>query len=147
MLAQSALLNWFWPYALLTAIYLKNISFTQPLGQMTPFEVFHEDKPEHNHLRVWGCFVSAHINDKSSIQHKFVPHTKYMIFVQYSLTKHNYIVFDPHTRKDHIITSLKFFEHMPREFILKIYYFQLLHQLPFPYIRPSLYTNQMFFYA
>ena len=50
-----------WAEALLTTVYLKNISLTKgPHGKdITPYELWHSSKPDIKHLRVWGCTVYA----------------------------------------------------------------------------------------
>ena len=44
----------FWPFALSTAIYLKNLSVHSRHGK-APFEMLHGSKPDLSHLHVFGC--------------------------------------------------------------------------------------------
>ncbi len=57
MLAGSGLPKKLWAEILSTAVYLGNRSPTKAVERMTPFEAFHERKPDVGHLRVVGCVV------------------------------------------------------------------------------------------
>lgn len=51
----------FWSYAILTATYLINISLTKPLRQTkTPYEVWHNRKPQIKYLKVFGSTIYVH---------------------------------------------------------------------------------------
>ena len=65
MMATAAVPKQFWPFALSTAIYLKNRSIHSAHGK-TPFEVFHGRKPDLSHLHVFGCqsFVLNEVRKK-----------------------------------------------------------------------------------
>ena len=53
-MATAGVLKQFWPFALSTAIYLKNRSIHAAHGK-TPCEMFHGSKPDVSHLYVFGC--------------------------------------------------------------------------------------------
>ena len=59
MMATAVVPKQFWPFALSTAIYLKNRSIHATQGK-TPFEMFHGSKPDFSHLQcVWVPVVCA----------------------------------------------------------------------------------------
>lgn len=45
----------FWAEAVLTAVYLSNVSPTYVVGYKTPHESWFGTKPSIHHLRVFGC--------------------------------------------------------------------------------------------
>ena len=54
MMATAGVPKQFWPFALSTAIYLKNRSIHAAHGK-TPLEMFHGSKPDLSHLHLFGC--------------------------------------------------------------------------------------------
>ena len=65
MMATAGVPKQFSPFALSTAIYLKNRSIHSAHGK-TPFEMFHGRKPDLSHLHVFGCqpFVLNEVRKK-----------------------------------------------------------------------------------
>ena len=65
MMATAGVPKQFWPFALSTAIYLKNGSIHSAHGK-TPFQMFHGSKPDLSHLHVFGCqsFVLNEVRKK-----------------------------------------------------------------------------------
>ena len=61
MLADARLPHRFWAEALSTAVYLRNRSPTKAVKGMTPFEAWTREKPNVEHLRVFGCAAYAHV--------------------------------------------------------------------------------------
>lgn len=61
MLADARLPHRFWAEALSTAVYLRNRSPTKAVKGMTPFEAWTGEKPNVEHLRVFGCAAYAHV--------------------------------------------------------------------------------------
>ena len=61
MLADARLPHRFWAEALSTAVYLRNRSPTMAVKGMTPFEAWTGEKPNVEHLRVFGCAAYAHV--------------------------------------------------------------------------------------
>ena len=55
MLIDSKLPHKFWAEALSTATYLRNRSPTKAIEGMTPHEAWTKEKPQVEHLRVFGC--------------------------------------------------------------------------------------------
>lgn len=61
MLADAKLPQKFWAEALSTAVYLRNRSPMEAVKEMTPFEAWTGEKPNVDHLRVFGCTVYGHV--------------------------------------------------------------------------------------
>ena len=61
MLADARLPHRFWAEALSTAVYLRNRSPAMAIKGMTPFEALTGEKPNVEHLRVFGCAAYAHV--------------------------------------------------------------------------------------
>ena len=55
MLADAQPPHNFWAEALSTAVYLRNRSPTKAVKEMTPFEAWVGEKPNIEHLRIFGC--------------------------------------------------------------------------------------------
>ena len=60
MLSESNLPKSFWAESISTATYLRNRCPTNALVGMTPYEAWTGDKPNVEHLRVFGCIAYAH---------------------------------------------------------------------------------------
>ena len=80
-----------WAEAVSTAVYLRNQSPTVQLKEKTPFECFHERKPEAYHLKVFGCNSYVHVPDekRSKLDKKAIK----CIFVGYSQKSKDYKFF------------------------------------------------------
>ena len=65
MMVTAGVPKEFWPFALSTAVYLKNRSFHSSHGK-TPFEMFHGNRPDLSHLHIFGCkaFVLNEVRKK-----------------------------------------------------------------------------------
>ena len=61
MLFGAKLPQRFWAEALSTAVYLRNLSPTKAVKNITPYEARFAEKPRVDHLRVFGSTVYAHI--------------------------------------------------------------------------------------
>ena len=108
LMAQSNLGPEFWPYAVRTANYQRNISPTEKLG-CTPYQMWHGRKPTISHLRQWGCraYVLREGPQKGS---KIDPRRTPMIFVGYHNDDQGYILYDPETRKTVVRRNVSFDE-------------------------------------
>jgi hypothetical protein len=82
-----------WVEATRATVYVQNKSPHRVLGNKIPKEIFSGEKPEVNHLRIFGCPVYVHVpKDKRS---KLDPSRKKGIFVGYSETSKAYRVYIP----------------------------------------------------
>ena len=61
MLSDSGLAKKFWAEAVSTACYLRNRSSTTAVRGMTPHEALYGEKPNVQHLKVFGCDAYAHV--------------------------------------------------------------------------------------
>jgi hypothetical protein len=59
MLHHSGLSEGFWAEALLTALYIINMSPSRPLGSKIPQELWTRRKPDYGKLRIFGCEAYA----------------------------------------------------------------------------------------
>jgi hypothetical protein len=61
MLKAANLPNSFWTEAISTACYLRNISYTKALKNITPYQLWTRICPNLSHLKVFGCLACTHI--------------------------------------------------------------------------------------
>ena len=54
----------FWAEAVSTAVYVRNRSPTSSLNGKIPYEVWHNEKPNVSHLKVFGCDALVHIPEE-----------------------------------------------------------------------------------
>ena len=64
MLNVAHLPNSFWIEAIATACYLRNISYTKALNNITPYQLWTGLRHDLSHLRVFGCLAYTHIPDE-----------------------------------------------------------------------------------
>ena len=57
MIIANNLPEFFWEYAVLHAAYYSNRSFTKHLLKSTPYEGWHNERPNVSHLREFGAPV------------------------------------------------------------------------------------------
>jgi hypothetical protein len=94
----------------MTIVYVQNISPQQVLENKTPEEIFLGDKPEVNHLRIFGCHAYVHVpKDKRT---KVDPFGKKVVFVGYSDTSKAYKVYILSHRKIDISRDVTFDENV-----------------------------------
>ena len=87
--------------ALLTTIYLTNISLTQVTHgkDVIPNEVWHYSKPDINHLSVWRC-TAYHLVDPAKRQDKkWSPRAEELVFVGYTHRAKQYRLYNPSTKR------------------------------------------------
>jgi hypothetical protein len=66
MLFGSPLPLKLWPQAITTALYIKNrLPHTSIPQHTTPFELWHNRKPDLSHLRVFGCSAHVHVLEET----------------------------------------------------------------------------------
>jgi transposase InsO family protein len=98
MLLDAGLSQQYWGEAVMTAVYLQNRLPTKATVK-TPFELWHGEKPDLSHIRIFGCKAFAYIPKEKRT--KFDDHAIETILVGYSeqtkgyrllLTKTNKII-------------------------------------------------------
>ncbi|BES87361.1 Hypothetical protein NTJ_00166 [Nesidiocoris tenuis] len=97
MLADAKLGKEFWAEAIVTACYLMNRSPSRALGERTLYEVWHGEKPDLSHLRVFGCSAWAHIPKQK--RKKLDPKSERLIFFGYPEDRRGYRLLDPVTKR------------------------------------------------
>lgn len=93
MLKTSGLSMKYWPEALQTAVFLKNISPTKALSDMVPYEAWTGVKPDISHLRVFGCCAYVHIRKEKT--KKLGDRSRTCILVGYDDERKAYRLLDP----------------------------------------------------
>lgn len=106
----SGLPRSFWGDAVLTANYLKNRLPSKRIGMKTPFEMWHQKKPEIGHIRTYGCLVHVHIPSETRAKMDKVSHQGVLVGFQSS---RQYKVYNSDTKAVGVHTSVKFFEDWP----------------------------------
>ena len=97
MLADSKLPHKFWAEALSTAVYLRNRSPTKSVADMTPYEAWMGEKPNVEHLRIFGCVVYAHVakDERKKLDLK----ARKCVFLGYGTETKGYRLYDPKCAK------------------------------------------------
>ena len=108
MLYHAKLPKKFWAEAINTAVYLKNRSPHSYLDGLTPFEIFHGQKPNLSHLRVFGCLTTVHIPKQQRL--KVYAKAKVKIFIGYPDNVKGYRLMDPESLKVTISRNVIFHE-------------------------------------
>lgn len=111
LLIQSNLSDYMWAEAVHTANYLRNRCPTSSLNGRTPYEAWHDIKPEVSHLKEFGCKVFC--LDSRLTKGKLSPRSKEAQFVGYSDTSKGYRVWFPKERFIQVVRDLKFVENCP----------------------------------
>jgi hypothetical protein len=96
-LAQSGLPDTFWGEAATAFVHITNRFPTARLGDKTPYEMWHGDKPDVSHLRVWGCKAYVHIQGDQRT--KTQPHTRECAFIGYPEDHKAWSFWDPKAKK------------------------------------------------
>ena len=97
MLCHANLSHRFWGEALSTAAYLRNRSPTKAVSEMTPYEAWTGEKPQVDHLRIFGCQGFVHIPKDE--RKKLDPKSRKCIFMGYGTTTKGYRLYDPLKQK------------------------------------------------
>lgn len=108
MLSHAKLPKSFWVEALITVVYLINLSPSIPLDGDVPQRVWTGKDVSYKHLRVFGCRAFVHIpRDERS---KLDKMSKQCIFLGYSEDNFGYKLWDPVDRKVIRSRDVVFFE-------------------------------------
>ena len=95
LLFQTNVPKSFWSDAILSATHLINRLPSVKLKNKSPLEIIYQQKPNINHLKIFGCVCFVHIKKKDKLDH---TSTK-TIFLGYSSTKKGYKCYDPTNKK------------------------------------------------
>ena len=87
----------FWAEAVNTAVYLCNRNPTSSLKDLTPYEYWHNEKPDVSHLKVFGCDVFVHVPDPKC--KKLDKKSISCIFVGYPEGSKGYKIYNLDTKK------------------------------------------------
>jgi len=83
--------------ALMTAVYLINLSPSYPLQGDVPNRVWYNKDVSYDHLKVFGCKAFVHIPQDERL--KLDAKTRQCIFFGYGLDEFGYKLFDPIAKK------------------------------------------------
>jgi transposase InsO family protein len=97
MLEESGLSKVFWDEALAAFIHVANMVPTSSVPDKTPYEGWHNEKPNVSHLRVWGCLAYVHIQ-KDKRKH-LGSHVEKCVFIGYPPECKGWKFYNPVTRK------------------------------------------------
>jgi hypothetical protein len=96
----------FWSDAVQMTTYLINRLSSVVLKNKSPMEIICQNKPNINHLRVFGCVCFVHQNKRDRLDYTSIK----AIFLSYSSKKKGYKCYDPKNQKLHIFRDVTFFE-------------------------------------
>ncbi len=99
----------YWAEALKTVNYCKNISPTIAVQGRTPFEVWTGEKPDLEHLRVFGCRAFAHVCKEK--RKKWDEKAEELMFVGYCSNSKGYRLINTTTHKITNSRNVHFIEH------------------------------------
>lgn len=108
LLFEKKLPKLFWAEAANTAVYLLNRSATKSLDSKTPFEAWHEVKPDVSNLKVFGCVCYTLVPEPK--RSKLDERSKLAIFIGYNNHSKGYRVFNLESQKVEVCRSVKFDE-------------------------------------
>jgi hypothetical protein len=94
LLLDTGLSEWFWPFAILTAVHLKNhVPHSNLPPDKTPFKLWHQHKPNLSHLHPFGTPCTSRI--LSNNLSKFAAHGEASRFLGYVRDAKGYLVWVP----------------------------------------------------
>ena len=107
MLLDADLSSFFWPFAITTAVYLKNrLPHSALPSHVTPYERWFGSKPDLSHLRPFGAFCSSRIvNTPTS---KLQPRGEAGRLLGYALESKAYLFWHTATRSVKVRRDLAF---------------------------------------
>jgi Integrase core domain len=95
MLIDADLSNWFWPFAIQTAVHIKNrVPHSALPPHRTPFELWHHHKPNLSHLRPFGVRCTSRIIPNNTLL-KFDPRGESGRFLGYARDAKGYLIWVP----------------------------------------------------
>ena len=106
LLMHAKLPVYFWEFAILTAVYLRNKCITTVNKTKTPDEIFSGKKPYIKHLKVFGCDAYMHIQKTKKLDKQSIK----CIFIGYSTQNMAYKLYNIETRRIEISRDVIFNE-------------------------------------
>ena len=114
MLIAGNLPTFLWDEAVAHAAYLRNRAPTRALNGKTPYEAWHDKRPNVSHLREFGCDVW--VLDESKNRTKLDPKSKKMTFVGFMDGSKSIRYYDQKTRSIKVSRNVAFNENQdPQE--------------------------------
>ncbi|HEV7737689.1 MAG TPA: reverse transcriptase domain-containing protein, partial [Chlamydiales bacterium] len=114
ILAQTGLRTSMWGECILTSCYIKNRTPTNALKGKTPYEMWHNKKPDLSHMREIGCQAFVLKNDLSKTP-KIYSRSIECVLIGYADNSKAYRCYDPIARKIHISRNVRFIESLDQE--------------------------------
>ena len=105
MINAHDLPEFLWEQAIAHAAYLGNWAFTSPLSNHTPYEIWHNKKPNVSHLREFGAPVWI-LHQGQAKQRKLQRKSKRRAYVGYDNGSNSVLYYSADTRK--ILSSRNF---------------------------------------
>jgi hypothetical protein len=105
MINAHGLPEFLWELAVAHAAYLRNRAFTSPLADHTPYEIWHNNKPNVAHLREFGAPVWI-LHQGQAKQRKLQPKSARRAYVGYNDGSNSVLYYNAATRK--ILSSRNF---------------------------------------
>jgi hypothetical protein len=94
MMFDANLTSWFWPFAIQTAVHIKNrVPHSNLPPNTTPFQLWYNYQPDLSHLRLFGSHCTSRILSSSSS--KFDARGEPAIFLGYAKDAKGYILWVP----------------------------------------------------
>lgn len=106
MMTQSRLPISFWAEAVATANFIRNRCISRTLGDKTPYELWHERRPNVKHMRTFGEI--AYMLDKAPGKGKLEPRGLRCTFLGYDEPSRSYRVWVPSKQKVTVTRDIKF---------------------------------------
>lgn len=110
LLLEAKLPKELWPYAIMTAAYIRNRCYSERLNQ-TPHFALTGKKPNISHMRTFGCECYAYTQNKQKLD----PRCRKGIFVGYDRNSSAYLVFYPENSKVYRHRVVKFLSNLDSE--------------------------------
>ena len=98
----------FWGECILTATYIINKLPSKVIENKTPHELLYEEKPNYDHMRIFGCLV--YYRSTETRGDKFEIRGRPGVFVGYPQGTKGYKIYDPSNKKIIVSRDVKFAE-------------------------------------
>jgi hypothetical protein len=108
MLNESGLPLQFWGEAVSSFIHVRNRCATSTIEHGTPYQLWHNRKPDISHLRIWGCTAYMHVQKDK--RRALGPHMEKCVFIGYPAGYKGWKFYNPNTKKSFICERADFDE-------------------------------------